>query len=260
MATGVSKMHRSLRAGHFGRRSEEFVAKDHVEVEWQLEATDLDLAESWLKKHSPTSDLAAIPDSTKELLDAYYDTEDWRSYRAGYSLRVCRDGESAEETMTFLTPAEGALRQRRDTSEPLKGNAKIPKVTRGPVGERVRRLAGARDLRLLFKVRTRRRVFELLAVGADGNIAVGEIALDESEIFGETPAHLSRIEVEIDSSVSLHAGVAEFVDEMRDALGLRATELAKFELGLSAAGLNPSGASNLDLKQTIGPSSYKARG
>src|SRR5215212_5761619 len=250
MATGVSTMRRSPHAGRFGRRSEEFVAKDHVEVEWQFEVTDLDLAESWLKKHSPTSDLAAIPGSTKELLDAYYDTEDWRSYRAGYSLRVRRDGESAEATMKALTPAEGALRQRREISEPLKGNTKTPKVTRGPVGERVRRLAGARDPRPLFKVRTRRRIFELLAVG--------EIALDESEIFGETPAHLSRIEVEIDSSASLHAGVAEFVHEMRNGLGLRPTGLAKFELGLSATALNPSGASILDLKQRTEPSDEKA--
>ena len=48
-------MRHSLRAGRFGRRSEEFAAKNRVEVEWQLEATDLDLAESWLKKRSPTS-------------------------------------------------------------------------------------------------------------------------------------------------------------------------------------------------------------
>jgi inorganic triphosphatase YgiF len=155
---------------------------------------------------------------------------------------------------------EGALRQRREISEPLKGNAKTPKVTRGPVDERVRRLARARDLRPLFKVRTRRRIFELLAVGADGNIAVGEIALDESEIFGVTPAHLSRIEVETDSNASLHAGVAEFMDEMRDGLGLRPTGLAKFELGLSAAALNPSGASILDLKQRTEPSNEKAGG
>ena len=162
--------------------------------------------------------------------------------------------------MKVLTPADGALRQRREISEPLKTNAKTPKVTRGPVGERVRRLAGARDLRPLFKVRTRRRIFELLAIGADGNIAVGEIALAESEIFGETAAHLSRIEVEIDSNASLHAGVAEFVDAMRDALGLRPTRLAKFELGLSAAALNPSGASILDLKQRTAPSNEKAGG
>ena len=154
---------------------------------------------------------------------------------------------------------EGALRQRREISKPLKGNAKTPKVTRGPVGEPVRRLAGARDLRPLFEVRTRRRIFQILAIGADGNIAVGEIALDESEIFGETPAHLSRIEVETDSNASLHAGVAEFMDEMRDGLGLRPTGLAKFELGLSAA-LNPSGASILDLIQRTKPSKEKAGG
>jgi inorganic triphosphatase YgiF len=154
---------------------------------------------------------------------------------------------------------EGALRQRREISEPLKGNAKTPTVTRSPVGERVRRLAGARDLRPLFEVRTRRRIFELLAIRADEHIAVGEIALDESEIFGETPAHLSRIEVVTDSSASLHAGVAEFMDEMRDALGLRSTGLATFELGLSAA-LNPSGASILDLKQRTEPSNEKAGG
>ena len=134
-------MRRSLRTGRFGRRSEEFVAKDHVEVEWQLEATDLDVAESWLKKRSPTSDLAAKPDPTKELLDAYSGTEDWRSCRAGYSQRARRDGESAGATTKVLTPAEGALRQRRETFEPLKGNAKTPKVARGPVAERVRRLA-----------------------------------------------------------------------------------------------------------------------
>jgi inorganic triphosphatase YgiF len=153
---------------------------------------------------------------------------------------------------------EAALRQRREISEPLKGKAKTPKVTRGPVGERVCRLAGARDLRPLFEVRTRRRIFEILAIGADGNIAVGEIALDGSEVFGETSAHLSRIEVEIDSSASLHAGVAEFMDEMRDGLGLRVTGLAKFELGLSAAALNPSGASILDLKQMSEPSNERA--
>jgi hypothetical protein len=101
---------------------------------------------------------------------------------------------------------EGALRQRREISEPLMGNAKTPKVTRGPVDERMRRLAGARDLRPLFKVRTRRR------------------------------------------------------NEMREGLGFRMTGLAKFELGLSVAALNPSGASILDLKQRTAPSNEKAGG
>jgi hypothetical protein len=47
---------------------------------------------------------------------------------------------------------------------------------------------------------------------------------------------------------------------MRDGLGLRLTGLAKFEVGLSAAVLNPSGASILDLKQKTEPSNEKAGG
>jgi hypothetical protein len=66
--------------------------------------------------------------------------------------------------------------------------------------------------------------------------------------------------VEIDSSASLHAGVAEFVNEMRDALGHRPTRLAKFELGLSATALNPWGVSILDLKQRTERSNEKAGG
>jgi hypothetical protein len=54
--------------------------------------------------------------------------------------------------------------------------------------------------------------------------------------------------------------VAEFVDEMRDALELHPTRLAKFELRLCATGLNPSGASNLDLKQRTERYNEKARG
>ena len=54
--------------------------------------------------------------------------------------------------------------------------------------------------------------------------------------------------------------VAEFVDEMRDALELDPIELSKFELGLCATGLNPSGGSILDLKQRTQRSNEKARG
>jgi hypothetical protein len=47
---------------------------------------------------------------------------------------------------------------------------------------------------------------------------------------------------------------------MRDGLGLRLTGLAKFEVGLSAAVPNTSGASILDLKQKIEPTHEKAVG
>ena len=131
---------------------------DHQEIEWQFDA-DVGSVEGWLEETPFVSGLRVVPGETKELTDTYYDTEDWRLYRAGYALRVRRDGAGAEVTMKSLTPAEDALRRRREISEPLEGGIETPKGTGGPVGERLRRLAG--ELRPLFEVRTRRKTFDL---------------------------------------------------------------------------------------------------
>src|SRR5918999_2056995 len=165
---------------------------DHEEIEWQFDAPDLELVESWLEEHPSAPGLSVVPGATRELTDTYYDTEDWRFYRAGYALRVRREGKGAEATMKSLAPSEGALRRRREISEPLEGNVKSPKGARGPVGERARRLAGARDLRPPFEIRTRRRAFVLLSetpsATADGSSgqkivedASGDIRAREAE-------------------------------------------------------------------------------
>jgi CHAD domain-containing protein len=242
-------------------------AVDHQENEWQLEAADLDRVESWLMEQSSASGLAIVPGGTRELTDTYFDTEDWRFYRAGYALRVRRDGEDAEATMKALVPAEGALRRRREISEPIESVIETPKGIPGPVGERVRRLAGIADLRPLFEIRTRRRTFALrletrsngdssggIVEGPSGDIrqrgaerdtAVAEISLDQSEFSGEAAAHLSRVEIEVGSDAVVHDGVGDFVETLGDALGLRPTETSKFGTGLSAAGLSPAVAPDL---------------
>jgi CHAD domain-containing protein len=244
---------------------------DQQEIEWQLYAPDLELVENWLEEHPSTSGLSVLPGATKELTDTYYDTEDWRFYRAGYALRLRRDGNDAEATMKSLAPAEGALRRRREISEPLEGNAENPKGSPGAVGERVRRLAGTRDLSPLFEIRTRRRTFVLrsekasaVADGSSGEVvedalggirarevesgaAIGELALDEAKIFGdgEAPVHLSRIEVEVTRDAVPLDDVEEFVDDLRSALSLQPTGASKFGTGLSAAGLSPAVAPDL---------------
>jgi triphosphatase len=239
---------------------------DHQEIEWQLEASDLDTVENWLEEHPSASGLDVVPGATKELTDTYYDTEDWRLYRAGYALRLRKDGESAETTIKALASAEVDLRRRREISELLEGGIETPKGAPGPVGERVRRLVGAADLRSLFEVRTRRRTFALRpersSDDASGGIVedvsgdvrsrerdvadVGEIALDDSEISGgEATTRLSRIEVEVSSEAMVHDGVGDFVDVLKEALELRPTESSKFRTGLSTAGLSPVVAPDL---------------
>ena len=245
---------------------------DHQEIEWQFDATDLGSVERWLEDRPPDSGLRVAPSETKKLTDTYYDTEDWRFYRAGYALRVRRDGERVEATMKSLAPPEdGGLKRRREISEPLKyGGLKGLRAVRGPVGERLRLLlAGQGDLRRLFEVRTRRTVFELrpedetaephgssdgIVVGPEGDIRrregdapIAEISLDESEFSGgEGEARLSRIEVEMsDEGAESYDAVAGFVDGMRGSLELRPTDSSKYGEGLSAAGLTPAVAPDL---------------
>jgi triphosphatase len=237
---------------------------DHEEIEWQLEAVELALVEKWLEEHPSGAGLAVVPGPARELADVYYDTEDWRLYRAGYVLRVRRDNESAEATMKARVPAEGGLRRRREISQPL-GSVKTLKGISGPVGERVRRLTGTADLRPLFEVRTHRRTFALrtetpssgeIVKDTSGTIRpqnseqdaiVAEIALDESEIFanGGASTHLSRVEVEVGSDAAIHDGVGHFVEVLKDALKLRPTRRSKFRTGLSVGGLSPQVAPNL---------------
>jgi triphosphatase len=233
---------------------------DHEEIEWQLEAVDLALVDNWLKEHPSAAGVDIVPATASELSDVYYDTQDWRLYRAGYALRVRNtDGQSAEATMKALVPAEGGLRRRREISEPIE-SVETLKVIPGPVGERVRRLAGTADLRPLFEVHTHRHTYALrtgtpssgeIVEDTSGNIrqqnseqdaiVVAEIALDESEIFanGGASTHLSRVEVEVGSDVAIHDGVGDFVEVLREALNLRPTRTSKFRTGLSVAGLNP---------------------
>ena len=247
---------------------------DHEEIEWQLEAVDLAQVENWLKEHPSAAEVAVVPGGASELNDVYYDTEDWRFYRAGYRMRIRRDGESAQATMKALASAEGALRRRREISEPIDG-IKTPRGISGPVGDRVRRIAGSADLRPLFEVSTRRRTFALrseipssgeIVEDVSGNIRqqkteqhaiVAEIALDESEIFanGGGSTHLSRVEVEVDSDAHIHDGVGDFVEVLRETLKLRPTLISKFSTGLSVAGLSPEmapdlGPTKIDATQT----------
>src|ERR671921_1094717 len=233
---------------------------DHEEIEWQLDADELALVENWLEEHPSAAEVAVVSGGARELSDLYYDTEDWRFYRAGYAMRVRKDGESAEATMKALVPSEGGLRQRREISQPIEGVETLKGVP-GPVGDRVRRLAGTADLRPLFEVRTRRRTFSLrtetpssgeIVEDTSGNIRqqnseqdaiiVAEIALDESEIFanGGASTHLNRIEIEVGSDAALHDGVGDFVEVLRDALKLHPTRTSKFRTGLSVAGLSPA--------------------
>jgi triphosphatase len=235
--------------GSKSSRTKELSATDHQEIEWQFDASELEPVEGWLDQHnSGSSGLLIVPESTIEITDTYYDTDDWRFYRAGYALRVRNTDGAVEATMKSLTPAEDSLRRRREISEPLEDDR--PSTLRGAVGGRTRTLVGGREMRRLFSIKTRRQVFALLLeCSTDRNqedVRIGEISLDTSEIpLGEETARLTRVEVEAGIGMAPTPDLLGFVDEMQLALDLAPASTSKYETGLYASGLNPGGDSDL---------------
>jgi triphosphatase len=234
--------------GSKSSRTKEPSATDHQEIEWQFDAGDLESVEGWLDQHtSGSSGLLIAPESSLEITDTYYDTDDWRFYRAGYALRVRNTDGEVEATMKSLTPAEGSLRRRREISELLSDDKPSTlKEAGGPVGGRSRTLVGGRELRPLFTLETRRQRFALLLEGStdrnQDDVRIGEISLDTSEIpLGEEPARLTRVEVE--AGMVPTPELPGFVDEMQSALELAPASTSKYETGLYARGLNPEGDS-----------------
>ncbi|CAA9492491.1 MAG: Adenylate cyclase [uncultured Rubrobacteraceae bacterium] len=250
--------------------------KDHQEVEWQFDADDLGAVEGWLRESAVGSGVVLGTVSSDDLVDGYYDTGDWRLYRAGYALRIREARSGTEATMKSLSGAEGNLRRRREISEPLK-DAEIGTLrkSRGPVGEKLRLLLGDREAGKIFQVRTSRKTFPLsLAVeasegatsgssngeivqdasgnvrevsgdgasGVGGSGRVGEVVLDSSEIpFGEAEEStgLTRVEVEVDAGAASDRRLRGFVKEMEVSLGLRPARISKYEAGIFATGLSP---------------------
>ena len=210
------------------------------ELEWQFDALDLRPVVRWLEEHATetgpgTPTIAAV--GTVNHLDIYLDTDDRRFHRAGYTLRIRsasrRVNADGEVTLKALgsPPAETGPRVRRELSERLeRPDPKLLGSVNGPVGERVRAVAGKRRVAPLFEVRTRRRLYSL---GSDA-----EIALDETTIrlpTGGAPARLRRVEIEVPEGAE--AAVSPLVDDLREACGLQPAWLSKYEAGLLSAGL-----------------------
>jgi CHAD domain-containing protein len=223
---------------------------ESVEIEWQFDALDLRPVERWLAtlptlavetgEGGPVTALAQTP---RRLTDSYVDTDDWRVARAGFVARTRHRGRHDEITMKDMRPAESSgLRQRLEVTEVLPAGGVAGLGPEGPVGRRLRAIVGARPLREVLQVRTRRRPFALRVGGVD----VAEVALDDTVIVvggGQRPMQLRRVEVEVQAEW-LDA-LEPIVQQLRTSCGLQPARLSKFEAGLLAVGLEIPGSPDL---------------
>ena len=226
-------------------QSQEQSSPDVQEVEWQFEALDVRPVGRWLENGAGEQNPSVTGGETREISDTYLDTEDWRIYRAGYALRIRRTkGKSkAEATMKLLVSENSVLglqpglRSRREISEALdNAEPKTLEAASGPVGERIRVLAGAKSLRPLFETKTHRSTYRLDLNGSE----VGEVVLDETAIpleNGAEPARLQRVEVEVEPEAL--SRLEPFVKRLRDGCKLSPATASKYESGLFAQEITP---------------------
>ena len=133
-------------------------AREH---EWQFDALDLHQVLSRLDDPGAWAGNGALRISragSASQVDVYLDTADRRFHRAGYSLRVRRVNRRvrAEATLKSLDSAggAGAMRNRQEISQEVgQADPKLLAGEGGPVGERVRAVAGRKQLAPLFEVR-----------------------------------------------------------------------------------------------------------
>lgn len=212
------------------------VASETSEVEWQLDADDLDAIERWLAVPEAHAGLRVRPSGRKLIVDHYVDTPDLRLYQAGFAARLRGANGKAEATLKSIASEgdpESGLRRRVELNEPIRyALLHCLASARGVVGTRIREHAAVPELRVLFTVRTDRRT--AIVTSHDG-VDLGEVALDETTIeAADRTAAIRRLEVEA-LTPGAEDVLASFVALLRERHGLRPGTSSKFGSGLELA-------------------------
>ena len=179
--------------------------------------------------------LSPLEESVQE--DIYFDSEDFRLFRAGLSLRNRRKAGAVKATLKEVLPAGEAslIRDRREIEESVDGASEGDGPALGSLGERVAPLLGRRELRPILRLRTQRKK----AVLGTETTGTAVLCLDRVAIQsgggGETVAHFSEVEVE---DRDTRPGVLEGVGhELLADHGLLPSTISKLERGLAALGI-----------------------
>ncbi len=229
--------------------------QEHIEAEWQFDVDDLNHVETWIRDLPASVPIAITLAEPDEHVDTYFDTDDWRVYRSGYSLRMRRTQHWAELTLKAHGRREAGLAERLEITQRLPDTEAdgIDQIG-GPVGARVAAMRGRMETHALFAWITRRKRYRLWREGQN----VGELALDHATVVGDSFEEQSQLlRVEVETSVDQIRHVRPFVDAMVSGCCLRPATGSKFATGASMLGLTipqneDVGTTRIDRDATIG--------
>ena len=188
--------------------------------------------------------------SATDIVDDYWDTPDWHLFRAGWAYRW-RD-RSGDKSMTLKSYKlrDGIVQKRQEVERRVLA---FPQDDSHPlVAEHVADGCGglrSRDLRELFRVQTRRRLFDIRL--SDDTLV--QLGIDQTTITTDgpvkkpAPGHMTFVELEIELKEGQEESLRQLAAETQQRFGFLTARLSKFERGLQTAGLSPPRASQLVL-------------
>jgi triphosphatase len=189
-----------------------------------------------------TNGFVISPRGVVEHADTYFDTEDWSVLAAGWACRVRRHRDREKVTLKSLDDADAAVMVRAEISQPIEGQREHAplSIPDGPARQRLDGMVGDKPLVELFRVSTRRSVYELERTA--GNPLRLELDVDECRIEAETTTEkatgvLEFMELELESRTGSAADLESVAALLHDEAGITRARFSKFERGLQAAGL-----------------------
>lgn len=185
-----------------------------------------------------------------DIVDDYWDTPDWHLFRAGWTYRW-RD-RSGDRIMTLKSRRlrDGLVQKREEVERRVPA---FPQDGSHPlVAEHVAdRSGGLRsgDLRELFRVRTRRRLFDIrLPDGASVELAIDRTTITtDRPVRKPAPGRMAFAELEIELKEGREESLRQLAGEIQQRPGVLAARLSKFERGLQVTGLSPPRAARMVL-------------
>jgi inorganic triphosphatase YgiF len=217
--------------------------KPHVEVECKLIARDASALAG--VRRALQEVCSSVRCLGRELIqDAYLETLDWRLYRAGYACRIRRTSRRADGRAVL--GLKSLHRARRGISTREEHERIIPSrysrrglfgllCREGEMGAKVLGLLGARDARVIFRIRNRRETYAVRF----GKRLRAQVGLDDFTLLaGVRRRRLAEVEIEIKQGTAKE--LRELAGLLRRRAGLSAQTRAKFQQGLELAGLRPS--------------------
>ena len=184
--------------------------------------------------------------SATDIVDDYWDTPDWHLFRAGWAYRW-RD-RSGDKSMTLKSYKlrDGLVQKRQEVERRVLA---FPQDGSHPlVAEHVADQSDglqSRDLRELFRVQTRRRLFDIRL--SDDTLV--QLGIDQTTITTDgpvkkpAPGHMTFVELEIELKKGQEESLRQLAAETQQRFGFLTARLSKFERGLQTAGLSPPRAS-----------------